>query len=831
MNANSSTINTHDNVQSIDNNGQTTCNNICLKPSSGTTIVRNPPNNQNINHRRSPSSSHGNSPKSRVLLGGTHHRYMLIGLIVVSSLIAMSWMIFFHNNIVVQKATSTMDDRHHQLHLHQLPNHQQFDKLIRNNKNSNKSLQDQKLRNSDPMDTSPRTSSPHQDHNDTSLPDHLKQRMFPKPNNPFTGFTNTTKCIGKKNKNKQFMVSNEPSPRSSAPTNATTNTKPHLSRCFPYNSEQWLVAKSRFGNSNDTSIDFDVVSNTILELTTGSVLLNVDDFLSSTKTLLEQTLCLQASRFLSSMNDEIFSSTNHDVLNPNNQTIDDWSLRLLYYAIHLHQHVPAKMEAEDRLRKFSYKSTGGEDDDDNECDSQTLNSLQIGHFDYECPNTKFLIVPLGQKGLGAVMRLGVVNAFIAGIASGRVVVFVNNSPTGPREIQHPWLHASCPRRDIQCFFMPVTPCVLTHEDLQQAPMLGRGEARGLFKTGKLPEKFEETKAVVINIKLRPQKTPIIFRKNAVSLINTHLLHPLITDNPSSFDDDPRIQLLQKATEHIYEEEIPRTNGTYYYFGHNVKHNHAFVFYAMRPNHYYKVKLQHIIDTTFGQSSSPPSSSTPTDSNKFDPKIALGLPIRASDKCSSGESECLSFEKYMNLMDYTWDKQKSKLVGTSTGSQFHSLKPSIILTSESSSMHKAQEDFVNHRNHSLLFHFIKNEFDLQQGSGNPSNFWDDPQSVVTSLSVQKPQEKQRNHTTTTTMDDIMLSSISSLQVQLHARYTVGNCCSNFHSLLFDFIKGGCGVNHDHVAECLQDNELPEFRICCQWSKEEHCLTKKNDNLFS
>jgi hypothetical protein len=78
----------------------------------------------------------------------------------------------------------------------------------------------------------------------------------------------------------------------------------------------------------------------------------------------------------------------------------------------------------------------------------------------------------------------------------------------------------------------------------------------------------------------------------------------------------------------------------------------------------------------------------------------------------------------------------------------------------------------------------------------------------------------------TIDDIMLSAISSLKLQLHARHTVGNCCSNFHLLLFDFLEEGCGPAKDQNVECLQDNEAPEYRLCCLWSKTDECLNKKN-----
>jgi hypothetical protein len=247
-------------------------------------------------------------------------------------------------------------------------------------------------------------------------------------------------------------------------------------------------------------------------------------------------------------------------------------------------------------------------------------------------------------------------------------------------------------------------------------------------------------------------------------------------------------MLVKAAEHILiEEEIGET---YYYFGHVTKHSHSLVLYAMRPNLHYSKRLDHLMEETF-----------PRD---FDANVALGLPIRASDKCVE-ESECLSFDQYMTLMDRTWTKHEKEL---QFGSNEHSTSVSIIVTSEAPEIHAAQLSYHNQsrgKNHSFAFNFINNQFDLRQGTGNP--------------------KKMGARIQNSTLDDVMLSAISSLKMQLHARYTVGNCCSNFHLLLFDFLKAGCGAVPDQVAECLQDNEDPTFRLCCQWSKTEECLAKK------
>ena len=135
--------------------------------------------------------------------------------------------------------------------------------------------------------------------------------------------------------------------------------------------------------------------------------------------------------------------------------------------------------------------------------------------------------------------------------------------------------------------------------------------------------------------------------------------------------------------------------------------------------------------------------------------------------------------------------------------------SIIVTSESAQVQEEQQlylkgDSVNES--PMPFQFVNNDFDLHQGTGNP--------------------EMMTSRVTNATHDEFMLSAISSLKLQLHARYTVGNCCSNFHLLLFDFLEEGCGPAKDQKAECMQENEDPEFRLCCRWSKTEECDRKRN-----
>eukprot|EP00536_Pseudo-nitzschia_multiseries_P001583 jgi/Psemu1/300844/fgenesh1_kg.20_\ len=112
---------------------------------------------------------------------------------------------------------------------------------------------------------------------------------------------------------------------------------------------------------------------------------------------------------------------------------------------------------------------------------------------------------------------------------------------------------------------------------------------------------------------------------------------------------------------------------------------------------------------------------------------------------------------------------------------------------------------HNNNLSFPFKFVTNRFDVLPNTGNPSK--------LSESSEHSPEE-------------VLLSALASLKIQLYAKYTVGNCCSNHHLLLFDFLKEGCGAGDmDHVATCMQDHEDARFRICCGWTKTEECVAKR------
>jgi hypothetical protein len=174
-----------------------------------------------------------------------------------------------------------------------------------------------------------------------------------------------------------------------------------------------------------------------------------------------------------------------------------------------------------------------------------------------------------------------------------------------------------------------------------------------------------------------------------------------------------------------------------------------------------------------------------------------------------------------------------LVPSSSNDYNHRIN--VIVTTESKQIqHELNEYKVN-----LLslqdtyvpdFHFITNPFDVTQDTG----YFNAP---ISSSSFQSLNTTQENNIT---VDDIMVSTLSSLQLQLYVtKFTIGNCCSNFHLVLKDLLNIGCGVRYDninndknmlqakeqHTFQCLQNHPNPKYRICCSWDKSLECQQRR------
>jgi hypothetical protein len=506
--------------------------------------------------------------------------------------------------------------------------------------------------------------------------------------------------------------------------------------CVPHNTRTWLQG-SRLSNADYNLTDDFVFRQILMQNPLHPYVLKYTS---------EQTICHADSRVRN-------PSFQWDIANE--KLIDEWEFRLTYMAIHRHQHMPAIEEAELR----------------HSCPSE----LNISKMDYECPSAKFLVTNIAPAGLGAAFRIAGVNSILMGIATGRVAIFVNNFAGGPPFLQKASELFSCPRGDMQCVFLPITPCAILASDLLNATVLPEVDARSLRRMGTLerPE-YTNSTILVLEPRVSPPKAWSIQTKIQDRLYS---LAMEMIDGIRESASDEHVQFLEAAAARIKQDnatiahKIDNENTTEYRYGNRyTKTAHAALLYLMRPNANYQLLSDEVI-----------AHIVPDD---LDLGLAMGLPIRGSDKCKS-ESTCYVFDTYMKLMQQLWRDR----LGSPRGKN-----ASIVLTTEDMRIMKAREDFKT--NESFPFKFFYNSNDILQGSGRPKDF------------------KGR-------ADLIMLSSIVSIKLQLHTRILVGNCCSNFHLMLFDLYREGCGAVPSGEVMCLQEHPDPQFHACCGWTRTEEC----------
>ncbi|GKY98325.1 hypothetical protein MPSEU_000790100 [Mayamaea pseudoterrestris] len=526
------------------------------------------------------------------------------------------------------------------------------------------------------------------------------------------------------------------------------------SHCYSLNSQAWLDGP-RLGNLQDSSlIDLDLFSSD-----SGSV--------TYLQRLLGQSVCAEYSRFRNMQDLQQLQYTT-DI----NATIHAWTIRLAYWAMHYHQSKHALLEATHRHANCPLTS-----------------SIDIGTYDYECVNAKYIVASLANVGLGANVRGGMVYGYLAGLISDRVVVFVNDLANASHKfLRRPWALVSCDgdngngtdtsrhrRRDAQCFFMPSTPCVLTHADIQQAYALTNKETQKLVKQGIPPVGHEQDKVWYMKLGFTPlTATPVKaaerLRKYASLIIQQYLL-------PRANASDEHYHALQtmlhQAADNMLRHDEPRQG--YNYGAANVKIHHALVVYAMRPRRDKAARIKQQLENLLR-------------SHNVQPETSFGLPIRASDKCVK-ESECLSFEQHMQATSLVWADFNSNT------SRNDSTKPLILFTTESTAIVQDQINFTtNHPD--FPFRIVSNTYDVTPNTGFITN---------------------AEAGATSSADDILLSAVTSLQLQLQARVTLGNCCSNFHTMLADLLAAGCGAASQNDFHCFQELEDPNLRICCGWFK--------------
>lgn len=562
------------------------------------------------------------------------------------------------------------------------------------------------------------------------------------------------------------------------------------------NSPQWLQGP-RLSNINEDSMTHELVQSLILHVSS-FIKKEGEEMLIGSKDVLEQSMCLPNSPFLTWKRQNINSTTNKN--NDNNEKeeeeekfIKQLALRLTFLAIHEHQHKPAQKEA---LSRYNHYHLHNNSHCKNNNTTSTTNSHEqflskhnIGNFDYECPNTKFIIAPIPGVGFGASIRLGVPDPLFLGIISNRVVLFMNNIPSNITSIQTQGLHNpnhlfSCNhRKDYQCVYRPISPCVLTHEDVKNGYVVSDEDLKKWRMNGKLEnDKLNDEKVLIVLGSINGHKPiPKGLNDKLVDIVSS-LVNNTSTraNNTAKYNDELMTKWNFQFDNDTLDKVYKYISNIEWWMLHFIS-----MFYLVRPNMTSRQKVNHFVHKAL-----------PSD---FQSHSTIGLPIRGSDKCLR-ESECLSFAQYTKLIqDFAMKKSKKRQqqnhIHNEDKNETVLLYDRVILTSESKDILNSRFQYTP-KNESFPFDFIVNEGDVGQGSGAPRQF---TKSDFTA-------------------DDVMISSLVSLKLQLYPESLLLNLCSNFHNLIVSFVLMGCGYVDASNIVSMKEYDNPDFQINCAWGKK-------------
>mmetsp|Transcript_6580 Transcript_6580/g.18357 ORF Transcript_6580/g.18357 Transcript_6580/m.18357 type:complete len:590 (+) Transcript_6580:187-1956(+) len=396
--------------------------------------------------------------------------------------------------------------------------------------------------------------------------------------------------------------------------------------------------------------------------------------------------------------------------------------QLIYRAIHENQYGPARKEAINRLQHWDEWLALASNPQYRQKDSSSSMSADGGirMLDFECPSAKFLLfdgftVPVG---LGSnLRRWGNVDVFRTALSHQRVFLYV----PGDR----PNAFASCDRMDLQCSFTPMSPCVITQKDMDSAPVAPQNLDSFLSQNSderivRVKQKAGYSTSQVQAIRGRHGQIYGLAR-------TLEGLRGKVEGSTAEFAFiDNLVAALSSVGDGMELEDVISA---------------AAQLFITRPNR----QMREIINRSL-QDSFPKS---------FDRSKAVGMPIRASDKCKK-EIDCIGFGNYMEQLHLEFSMYDMKRV---------------VLTSEDGMIIKASEAYTEE--HDEDFTFTTNKYDVTQGSGA----YDDlPQS-----------EKEHSK------EDILASTMTSWAFQLKPGHAFLNLCSNFHVLIFDSIRFGCAMS--------------------------------------
>jgi len=171
---------------------------------------------------------------------------------------------------------------------------------------------------------------------------------------------------------------------------------------------------------------------------------------------------------------------------------------------------------------------------------------------------------------------------------------------------------------------------------------------------------------------------------------------------------------------------------------------------------------------------------------------------------------------MQIASFAWQQHQIKIKNTTTALNSNLVSnpnnTTVVFTTESKDMVRQQQEFAS--NATLQAPFLPLQFDFISNTKDMN-----PDSGKLRETVHKTEEFDE--------DDAMLASLASLKFQMLSSLTIGNCCSNFHRLLQDLLKEGCGAAHDNTFMCMQKHPDPVLKVCCGW--DHACKAEKKAHL--
>jgi hypothetical protein len=381
----------------------------------------------------------------------------------------------------------------------------------------------------------------------------------------------------------------------------------------------------------------------------------------------------------------------------------------------------------------------------------------------DCGAAKFVVMAFpSHHGIGMALKEGPVAAVLFALATQRVLLFANNRKTRRhRSLRNKLAFVICPAKDMSCDFLPMSRCQVTDNELDNAPNIGRSWDCSAPK--------QPCPLIELAANTSQHRVVVLGRESGAGA-------------SSCWDGQCYGGRLPVSSRGLL---LPAATVRGYYAAPIHDLMAASKLYILRMNEAMLNDVRARVEESL-----PP---------RFQADRAIGLPIRAGDKCSR-ESICPTFESYMRIIQ--------NVMNTSQRSLHY-----VVLTSDSKEMVNAHHKYklatkapagAPSAGRCVPLRFVTNARDVMQGHGDPQRYL--------------PGQAR----------EVMASSLSTLVLQLHARHVLINCCSSFHKLLGDvvrFASGRCSRSQRVEVSCAISGSVGRRTCAISGSARQRTHEKK------